>query len=453
MKEEYEEVFSYADGLLDFVTETRQDFHRHAESGWLEIRTCSKIAEHLEKLGYADVRTGEDVMRPDARMGLPDQAKLDMAFERALSQGANLRFAEKFRGGFTGIVAVLDTGKPGPVVAFRYDIDALCIAECADPERHRPAREGFASVNAGEMHACGHDAHAAIGMAVADVLMRFADRLCGTVKLVFQPAEEGVRGALSIAESGILDDVDYLVGFHLWKHPFADFAFTSFGSMANVKLDVEIAGKASHALYPQEGSNALLAASQIALSLYGIPRTNLGKTYVNVGKIEGGTARNVVCDRVKLEMELRAETPAAFDYLQRYAENIVEHGAAMHGCTASTELMGKTVSADACITDEFERELRDLAVSLGFSTVGPGKKKGKGSGDITTLCRRVLEHGGKTGYFQCMAEVSAPFHSPEFDLQEKNLINAVKLEAAIAMHVKEAENAKSSLQERKSLNG
>lgn len=438
MKEEYEEVFSYADTLLDFVTEVRQDFHRHAESGWLEVRTCSKIAEHLEKLGYTDIRMGEDVILADARMGLPDLAQLDMAYERALLQGADPRLAEKFRGGFTGIVAVLDTGRPGPVVAFHYCIDALRIVECADPERHRPAREGFASVNAGEMHACGHDAHAAIGMAVADMLMRFRDRLCGTVKLVFQPAEEGVRGALAIAESGILDDVDYLVGFHMWKHLYADFAFTSFGSMANVKLDVEIVGKASHALYPQEGSNALLAASQIVSSLYGIPRTNLGKTYVNVGKIEGGTARNVVCDRVKLEMELRAETPAAFDYLSHYAENIIEHGAAMHGCTASTELMGKTFWADSCITDEFERELRELAVDLGFWTVGPGKKRGKGSSDITTLCRRVLEHGGKAGYFQCMAKISAPFHSPEFDLREKNLQNAVKLEVAIALHVMES---------------
>ena len=453
MQENYEEVFSYVDGLLDFVTDARQDLHRHAESGWLEVRTCSKIAEHLERLGYADIRMGKDVIQADARMGLPDQAQLDMAYERALSQGTAPRYAERFRDGFTGIVAVLDTGKPGPTIAFRYDIDALAIAECDDPEKHRPAREGFASVNAGETHACGHDAHAAIGMAVADVLVRFADRLRGAVKLVFQPAEEGVRGALSIAESGILDDVDYLVGFHLWKHPFADFAFTSFGSMANVKLDVEIAGKASHALYPQEGSNALLAASQIVSGLYGIPRTNLGKTYVNVGKIEGGTARNVICDRMHMEMELRAETPEAFDYLQHYAENVIEHGAAMHGCTASTKLVGKTLWADSCITDEFERELRELAANIGFWTVGSGKKKGKGSGDITTLCKRVLEHGGKTGYFQCMAEVAAPFHSPEFDLREADLLNAVKLETAIALHVMEAEIVKSSLQDGEKRNG
>ena len=434
MKEKFEEVFSYADTLLGFVTEVRQDFHRYAESGWLEVRTCSKIAEHLKRLGYTDIRMGKDVIKADARMGLPDQAQLDMAHERALSQGADPRFAERFRDGFTGIVAVLDTGWPGPTVAFHYCIDALCIAECDDPESHRPAREGFASVNAGEMHACGHDAHAAIGMAVADVLMRFRDKLCGTVKFVFQPAEEGVRGALAIAESGILDDVDYLVGLHLWKHLFADFAFTSFGSMANVKLDVDIVGKASHALYPQEGSNALLAASQIVSGLYGIPRTNLGKTYVNVGRIDGGTARNVVCDHVKLEMELRAETPAASNYLSHYAEQIIEHGAAMHGCSTSTKLMGKTFWADSCITDEFERELKELAADLGFWTVGPGKKRGKGSGDITTLCRRVLEHGGKAGYFQCMAEITAPFHSPEFDLQEKDLMNAVKFEVAIALN-------------------
>ena len=113
----------------------------------------------------------------------------------------------------TGVIGLLHCGE-GPTVAMRFDIDALGVFE-ESGECHLPAREGFASVNEGFMHACGHDGHAAIGRGVARVLMEIRCRLHGTVKLIFQPAEEGVRGAKAIVEKGHLDDVQYLLGSHI----------------------------------------------------------------------------------------------------------------------------------------------------------------------------------------------------------------------------------------------
>mgnify|MGYP002671194830 FL=1 len=121
-----------------------------------------------------------------------------------------IRLTQDVRAGYTGVVAVLRCGE-GATLAMRFDIDALPMAECPQ-ETHRPTREGFASVNPGMMHACGHDGHAAIGLGVAHILAAHRDELRGTVKLIFQPAEEGVRGAKSIVENGHLDGVDYLIG-------------------------------------------------------------------------------------------------------------------------------------------------------------------------------------------------------------------------------------------------
>lgn len=431
----YREMASYIDSKLEFVTATRQDFHKHAESGWHEIRTCSLIADHLIKLGYTKVLMGREALKAEARMGLPDQEELDYVYQRALEQGAVPEYAEKFKDGFTGIVAILETGRPGPVIGFRQDIDALGVFECKDPAVHRPAREGFASINDGEMHACGHDAHATIGMTVADVLMKYKDQLNGTVKLVFQPAEEGVRGAKAIAETGILDDVDYMFGVHMWSREEGgddQIGFSYNESMANAKIDVLLHGNAAHATQPELGNNAMLAAGHIILGIYGIPRTSLGDSKINIGMIQGGSGRNVICDRVKLVMELRGHNQAALGYIYPYARKIIEHSAAMHGCTSEIKLMGETYSLFSDVP-EFVDEIVAFSKSMGFRTTGP--KKGDASDDYSTMCKRVQEHGGKSMSFTVSTEVPAPFHSTKFDLQEKDILTGVKFECAACLHL------------------
>ncbi len=432
--EKFQEICAYVDSKAEWMKQRRQDFHKYAESGWHEIRTCSIIADHLTKLGYK-VLMGKECLKADARMGLPTQEEMDKSYERALAQGAILPYAEKFKDGFTAVVGILETGRPGPVIGTRQDIDALGVCESHEAD-HRPEAEGFASVNDGWMHACGHDGHATIGMAVAETLMKYKDELCGTVKLVFQPAEEGVRGAKGIAESGILDDVDYMLGIHMSNRKAQEkdcqIRFDYGQCMANAKLDVYLHGKACHAAHPEDGNNAMLAMAAIVQAIYGIPRAGAGDARINVGQVEAGTGRNVVCDRVKMVMELRGLTQASLEYLKPYAERIIEHAAAMHGCTAEIKLMGET----PCVplnTKDFVEELNAFAKSAGFTTSGPEPMST--SEDYAYLAKRVMDHGGKSCFFRCLTECSAAGHAVRYDIQEKDLPNGVKFEIAAILHL------------------
>lgn len=203
----YDQIKTMSDEMAGDLTAQRRDFHKYAEPGWFEMRTSSIIARKLTELGY-EVLVGDQVCKKDSRMGVPSEEKLEEQYERAVAQGADPEFVKYTKGGMTGVIGILRCGE-GPTVAMRFDIDALGVFEEHDPS-HRPAKEGFNSVNEGFMHACGHDGHATIGLGVAKVLMSIKDQLHGTVKLIFQPAEEGVRGAKSIVDNGHLDGVDYL---------------------------------------------------------------------------------------------------------------------------------------------------------------------------------------------------------------------------------------------------
>ncbi|MBQ1907835.1 MAG: hypothetical protein II173_06635, partial [Firmicutes bacterium] len=149
----FKQMSDYIDSRAGWMKERRQDFHKHAEAGWHEVRTCSIVADHLVKLGYGKapcrILMGRECMAAEERMGLPDQEELDFIYQRALDEGAIMPYAEKFKDGFTGIVAILETGKPGPVIGLRQDMDALGVVESTDPA-HRPAKEGFASIHPGE---------------------------------------------------------------------------------------------------------------------------------------------------------------------------------------------------------------------------------------------------------------------------------------------------------------
>ncbi len=307
----YEKINKLSDGLMGKLTDYRRDFHKFAESGWFEMRTTSLIARRLTELGY-EVLAGRDVCLDESRMGLPSDEELEESFLRAKGQGADPEFLEKTRGGFTGAVGILRCGE-GPVVALRFDIDALGVVE-DESDEHRPYREGFSSVNKGMMHACGHDGHAAIGLGVAEVLMAVKDGLRGTVKLIFQPAEEGVRGAKSIVDKGHLDGVDYVLACHISERntdddPDSDITAGSGGSLATTKLDAFYYGKSAHAGgHPQDGRNALAAAVTAAQNLLAIPRNSKSDTRINVGTLRAGSGRNVIPEFAKMELEVRGKT-------------------------------------------------------------------------------------------------------------------------------------------------
>lgn len=200
------------------LIQLRRDFHRHPEQGWTEYLTTYKIAKYLEELGW-EVYIGEDVVKSDARMGLPSFDYLKYCERRALSEGVEKKYLSKMSGGLTGVVAEwkLNEKGEGPITAFRFDMDALDIQESKN-QKHVPFENQFDSEYAGNMHACGHDGHITMGLGLARFITENYKQLClnGTVRLLFQPAEEGCRGALAMVEKGWLDDVDYLLSGHLF---------------------------------------------------------------------------------------------------------------------------------------------------------------------------------------------------------------------------------------------
>ena len=199
------------DRLGEWV-EFRRDLHRHPELGFTEYRTQARIAERLEALGYR-LRLGCEVMREQEMLGLPPSPALADAREAAVASGARSDLVRRMGDGMTGLVAELSSGK-GPVIAMRFDVDALPLGEARN-ERHRPHRLGFASKYDGRMHASGHDGHATIGLGLAEIAAREPRSWSGTLRLMFQPAEEGGRGAWPMVAAGVVDDVDLFLALHL----------------------------------------------------------------------------------------------------------------------------------------------------------------------------------------------------------------------------------------------
>lgn len=402
----------------------RRDFHRYAEAAWTEFRTSSLVARRLVNLGY-DVQSGRQVLRDEDRMGLPSPDTLEEHWQRALEQGGDREYLEVVKGGFTGVVGILDNG-PGPLVGLRFDMDAVDITESQD-SGHRPSREGFASVHGGASHACGHDGHTAVGLGVAEVLMALRDQVRGTVKLIFQPAEEGVRGAKAMVSAGVVDDVDYVLGHHLysgWELGEVDPGRGDY--LATTKFDAIVTGAPAHAGgRPHEGKNALLAASTAVLNLHAIPRHKDGATRINVGRLTAGTGRNVVCSSAHLTVETRGSTSELNVYMYGYAMRVLESAASMHDCTLEVRAMGSAQSASS--DAELAERVRELALDIGGFTVRP-PEAGGGSEDFTYMMERVQQRGGQATSIGIGADMGGfGHHTPEFDFDERALGLAISL--------------------------
>lgn len=403
----------------------RRDFHKYAESAWTEFRTASLIARRLTELGYL-VKLGPDVIRAEDRMGVPPTEILEQHFQRALEQGADPELAAPMRGGFTGVVGELRCGC-GPTVALRFDIDAVEMTESSDPQ-HRPVQEGFASVNPEAMHSCGHDGHAAIGLGVAEVVAQLCQHLKLNVKLIFQPAEEGVRGAKAMVGAGVLDDVDYVMALHLASgRPLGSVACGGETFLATSKFDAILTGAPAHAGgSPEKGKNAMLAAAAAVLNLYAISRHSGGPTRINVGRMNAGTGRNVIPAEARLAIETRGTTTELNDYMYQRAVQILKGAADMYQCGLSIEPMGSAPSAAS--DQQLIALVKEAAQSIeGFTEVIDSSGLG-GSEDFTYMMKRVQERGGMATFLQLGADLGGWGHHTEyFDFDEKALIKGVEL--------------------------
>ncbi|QLO24916.1 M20 family metallo-hydrolase [Klebsiella michiganensis] len=427
------QLYDFINQLAPKMTEWRRDFHLHAESCWLEFRTASKVAEVLDGLGY-QLALGRDVIDADSRMGLPDEETLAQAFQRARAQGAPERWLPAFEGGFAGVVATLDTGRPGPTLAFRVDMDALDLNELHD-DSHRPHRDRFASCNDGMMHACGHDGHTAIGLGLAHVLKEYAAQLNGTIKLIFQPAEEGTRGARAMVTAGVLDDVDYFTAIHIGTGvPSGTVVCGGDNFMATTKFDVLFSGVAAHAGgKPEDGRNALLAAAQAALALHAIAPHSAGASRVNVGVMQAGTGRNVVPSSARLKVETRGETDVINQYVFERAKQAIAGAATMYEARYQLQLMGAATSSAP--SPAWVDYLRQQTAQV------PGVKQAvdriaapAGSEDATLMMARVQERGGLASYMIFGTELSAGHHNEKFDFDENVMTLAVETLARVALN-------------------
>ena len=412
---------AYHDQLINI----RRELHQFPEEGWTEFCTTAYIVKYLRELGY-EVLLGEKVVSRKDCLGR-DPKLVAQAIETAKERGVCECLLNEMQE-LTGCCAVLDTGRPGPTVALRFDIDCNNVQE-RGADTHRATAEGWASKRPGLMHACGHDSHISSGLAVARWVMDHKDELNGKLKIVFQPAEEGVRGAAAVAASGIVDDCDFFLSSHIAMMAKTGEIITSpVGFLCTTKYDITFKGRPAHAgIEPNAGRNALAAACHCVTQLLGIPRHGSGMTRVNVGRIVAGEGRNVIPVNAKLVMEVRGETGDINKFMATETENIVQGVAKSFGVEYNIEKMGEAV-------DLFnDKELVDMLDDVCSKTEGVTKVLHEvnfgGSEDATILARRVQEKGGKAAYFVLGSDRAGGHHTAEFDIDESSLDIGMKIYA------------------------
>ncbi|RZK82328.1 MAG: amidohydrolase [Pedobacter sp.] len=283
----------------------RRDLHEHPELGNSETRTAQLIAKHLQSLGI-EVKTGV--------------AK-------------------------TGVVGILKGGKSGPVVALRADMDGLPVTERVDLPFASKVKATYNGQEVGVMHACGHDTHVAILMGVAEVLSSIKKDLPGTIKFIFQPAEEGAPvgeegGAELMVKEGVLENpkVDAIFGLHINSQtPVGDITYRPGGTMAAVNdLKITVTGRQAHGAYPWSSIDPIVISSQIVTNLQTIVSRNLNVTenpgVVTIGAINGGVRSNIIPEKVEMLGTIRnfsKEDEAMFiDRVKTIATKTAEAGGA-----------------------------------------------------------------------------------------------------------------------------
>ena len=279
----------------------RRDFHQNPELSNRETRTSEVVAKHLRSLGL-DVETGI--------------AK-------------------------TGVVALLKTGKPGPTIALRADMDALPVTERTDVPFRSVARSSYRGEEVGVMHACGHDAHTAILMGLAEALVKAKPQLRGNILFVFQPAEEGappgeVGGASEMLKAGIFEKhkPEVMFGLHMWASLNTGIIGYRGGPfMAGSQAwKVVVSGKQTHGSRPWQGVDPILVAAQIVTGMQSVVSRQVDITQnpavVSVGIIEGGVRNNIIPDSVEMIGTIRTFDPKQkqqiFDAMKRLVENTAE---------------------------------------------------------------------------------------------------------------------------------
>jgi aminobenzoyl-glutamate utilization protein A len=405
------------------ISALRRQLHSHAEPGFLEYRTAAVVRQKLTKLNVPFM-TGSEVIDLTSIASPPSTEEQEEWASLAITAGTDPELIARIRAEGTAVVAVIEGNRPGPRWGLRVDLDALPVAEDTSAD-HRPARDGFGSTTP-YMHACGHDSHTAIGLALAS---RLADRnFAGSVRILFQPAEEGVRGALPMIRAGAVKDIDRMLAVHLGGNmPTGEVIAGIDDAMATTKWTAAFTGEAAHAaVSPQAGRNALAAAAQASLAILGVPRFAGADTRVNVGTFHAGGSANIIPASAVITYETRSDCNDALEDMDRRVEAMVHGSAQMYGVDVATRIYGG--SASSVPDPERLQEIAAVASSLPSVTklVERGGMGG-GSDDAHLMIREVQKAGGTGTYIMVGATNPAPHHHPRFDVDEDAMLIAVEL--------------------------
>ncbi len=368
----YEEALSIKPRLVEW----RRDFHRHPELGLEEQRTAGIVAETLRELGYT------------------------------VQEGV----------GQTGVVGLLENGA-GPVIMVRADMDALPIQE-ADG---RP----YASEEPGKMHACGHDAHVAIGLGVAKRMTETQEQWQGTLKMVFQPGEEGMNGAEKMVSDGVLENPrpDYVLALHVWGEVEVGTVSATPGPVmaAAEAWSATIQGKGGHAAAPEQTVDPIVTAAQTVNALQTIVSRNvdpLETAVVTVGKLTSGDTFNVIPDVAQLEGTVRTYDPEVRATVLHRLRAVIEGTAEMMGAQAELALHDLTpaVVNDAAVTAVVQDAIRAVVgedgLDVGVQTTG--------SEDAAFFLQEIPGCYFFVG--SCFpGSDPIPHHNPHFDIDEEAL--------------------------------
>ncbi|MDH5397208.1 MAG: amidohydrolase [Cyclobacteriaceae bacterium] len=393
-------VDKMADEIEGKMIEWRRDIHKNPELSNREFKTAEKIATHLKSLGI-EVQTGV---------------------------------------AHTGVVGVLKGGKPGPVLALRADMDALPVTERVDLPFASKVKSEYNGIETGVMHACGHDTHVAILMAVAEVLARVKSELPGTVKFIFQPAEEGTPpgeegGAKMMVEQGVLKnpDVDAIFGLHISSDtPVNHFEYKPGGAMAAADVFViKVKGVQAHGSKPWAGVDPIVVSAQIINGLQTIISRHSELTkeaaVISVGLIRGGVRNNIIPEECEMIGTIRTLDKEMQQDIHERIRKTATLIAESHGATAEVEIrLGVPVTYnDPALTQKMLPTLQRVAGSENVHLVNAKT----GAEDFSFYCEEV------PGFFYFLGGLPTSYqkgdhipshHTPDFYVDDSGLITGLK---------------------------
>lgn len=381
-----EQVWQQAQEILPWLIEVRRDFHQYPEIGLEEFRTQEQVMRYLDEMGIPYTKSAG-----------------------------------------TGIVGLIQGGRPGATVALRGDMDALPILEAEDRE--------YRSKIPGKMHACGHDAHMTCLLGAARILNHYKAELAGNVKLFFQPAEETVGGALPMIKEGVLENpkVDAVFGLHVSSDIPAGHIGVKYGQMnaSSDDLSIIVRGENGHGAYPHSGRDAIVIAAHVITALQTIVSRNVDPrraAVITIGMISGGTANNILAQEVKLTGTIRTLEPSVREQVKERIQEVAALTArALGGEAEVTYEEGYTslINNDALV-DLVKRNGEEL---LGEQHVRINELPNMGVEDFAYFAENVPGAFFHLGVRNEETGCVYPVHHPNFDLDERSLAVGAAMQA------------------------